>query len=43
MQMPTKDVPVDSLFSLSVDLLSARVLVWIASVGRDAELTPRCE
>jgi hypothetical protein len=31
---------VDSLFFLSIDLLSARVLVWIASVGRDAELTP---
>jgi hypothetical protein len=23
-----------------VDLLSAKVLVWVASVGRDAELTP---
>ena len=33
-------VALDSLFSLSVDLMSARVLVWIASVGRDAELTP---
>ncbi|HJR60888.1 MAG TPA: hypothetical protein VJ813_15870 [Vicinamibacterales bacterium] len=38
--MNTKDPPVDSWFSLSVDLLSARVLVWIASVGRDCELTP---
>ena len=38
--MNTKDQKVDTLFSLSVDLLSARVLVWIASVGRDAELTP---
>lgn len=28
------------MFSLSVDLLSAKVLVWVASVGRDAELTP---
>src|SRR5688572_2209157 len=36
----TKDQPADTLFSLSVDLLSAKVLVWIASVGRDAELTP---
>jgi len=36
----TKDRPVDSLFSLTVDLLSTRVLVWIASFGRDAELTP---
>jgi hypothetical protein len=30
----------DSVWSLSVDLLSAKVLVWVASVGRDAELTP---
>ena len=36
----TPHPPVDSLLSLSVDLLTARVLVWIASVGRDAELTP---
>ena len=38
--MSTQGRPVDSLFSLSVDLLSARVLVWIASIGRDCELTP---
>jgi hypothetical protein len=31
---------VDSLLSLSIDLLSAKVLVWVASVGRDVELTP---
>ncbi len=31
----------DSLLSLNVDLLSAKVLVWMASVGRDAELTPQ--
>ncbi len=30
----------DSIWSLQADLLSARVLVWIARVGRDAELTP---
>jgi hypothetical protein len=30
----------DSLLLLELDLLSARALVWIASVGRDAELTP---
>jgi hypothetical protein len=36
----TNDQPIGKLFSLSVDLLSAKVLVWIASVGRDAELTP---
>jgi hypothetical protein len=29
----------DSAWALSIDLLSARVLVWIASVGKDAELT----
>jgi hypothetical protein len=28
------------LFSLTLDVLSARALVWIASAGRDAELTP---
>jgi hypothetical protein len=36
----TNKAPVDSGWSLSVDLLSAKVLVWVASVGRDAELTP---
>jgi hypothetical protein len=30
----------DSWWALVVDLMSARVLVWVASVGRDAELTP---
>jgi hypothetical protein len=30
----------DSFWFLSADLLSAKVLVWVASVGRDAELTP---
>ena len=30
----------DALWSLSMDLLWTKVLVWIASVGRDAELTP---
>ena len=29
-----------SLFLLSVDLVSAKVLVWFATVGREAELTP---
>lgn len=28
------------MFALAVDLLTARLLVWLASVGRDAELTP---
>jgi hypothetical protein len=36
----TKNQSVDTLFSLSVDVLSAKILVWIASVGRDAALTP---
>jgi hypothetical protein len=31
---------VDSRWSLSLDLLSAKVLVWVAKAGRDAELTP---
>ncbi len=30
----------ESLWSLRADLLSAKVLVWIASVGREGELTP---
>jgi hypothetical protein len=30
----------DSLWSLRFDLLSAKVLVWVASVGRDAVLRP---
>lgn len=30
----------ESLFLLYTDLVSAKVLVWFASVGRDAELTP---
>jgi hypothetical protein len=31
---------VSSHWSLSLDLLSAKALVWLASWGRDAELTP---
>ena len=30
----------ESIWKLRVDLVSARVLIWAASVGRDAELTP---
>ena len=30
----------DSLWSLSIDLVSAKALVWVASVGRQVELTP---
>jgi len=29
----------DSRWSVSLDLLSAKVLVWVAKAGRDAELT----
>lgn len=31
---------VESKWSLLADLLSAKALVWVASVGREAELTP---
>lgn len=30
----------DSLWSLRLDPVSAKVLVWLASVGRDADLRP---
>jgi hypothetical protein len=30
----------DSILTLRADLLSARVLAWVAQVGRDADLTP---
>jgi hypothetical protein len=30
----------DSVWSLRLDLMSARALVWMAIVGRDADLTP---
>jgi hypothetical protein len=36
---PDLVTPADSRVGLVVDVLSAKVLVWIASVGRDAELT----
>ena len=32
-------MPADSLWPLRLDLISAKALVWVASVGRDAELT----
>lgn len=38
--MKTGKQQVDSLWLLWLDLLSARALVWIANVGRDADLTP---
>ena len=34
------DASADSWWALVADLSSAKVLVWVASVGRDAELTP---
>ena len=36
--MPNKQA--ESFWKLLLDLLSARALVWVASVGRDVELTP---
>jgi hypothetical protein len=30
----------ESVWALKIDILSARVLVWVASAGREAELTP---
>ncbi len=38
--MNATTAPADSWLWLSADVLSARVLVWVASVGRNAELTP---
>jgi hypothetical protein len=38
--MKTHNPEVESLLLLSIDLVSAKVLVWFASVGRDSELTP---
>ena len=35
-----KTPPADSAWRLRVDLASAKVLIWAARVGRDAELTP---
>lgn len=37
--MKTRRLP-DSFWSLRFDVLSVKVLVWIASAGKDAELTP---
>jgi hypothetical protein len=33
----------DSLWKLSIDLWSAKVLVWLASAGRDAVLTSEAD
>lgn len=38
--MNATTAPADSWLWLSADVLSARVLVWVVSVGREAELTP---
>ena len=37
--METHRQPTESWWSLTMDLWSARSLVWVASVGREAELT----
>jgi hypothetical protein len=37
--METPAQPAESWWALTIDLWSARSLVWVASVGRDAELT----
>lgn len=37
--METHARPAESWWALTLDLWSARSLVWVASVGRDAELT----
>jgi hypothetical protein len=39
-RMKTSGESGDSWWSLEADVLSARVLVWMASWGREAELTP---
>jgi hypothetical protein len=38
--MKTQNPHVESFWLLSADLVSAKALVWLASVGRDVELTP---
>ena len=38
--MASSNKPVDSLWRLSIDLWSAKTLVWLASAGRNAGLTP---
>jgi hypothetical protein len=32
--------PLESLLRLRIDLATARLLVWVAGTGREAELTP---
>jgi transposase InsO family protein len=39
MKGPKRSDASESRLALTVDLLSAKVLVWVASVGRDADLT----
>lgn len=38
--MATHEARAAEAWLLSLDLLSARLLVWVATAGRDAELTP---
>ena len=37
--MKARDQKGDSISRLRLDLMTAKVLVWMASVGRDADLT----
>ena len=37
--MKTQDKKRDSISGLRLDLITAKALVWVVSVGRDAELT----
>src|ERR1700680_1205540 len=37
--MKAQDEKRDSISGLRLDLMTAKVLVWVASVGRDADLT----
>src|SRR5712671_6766278 len=38
--MKTRDKKNDSNVGLQLDLMTAKMLVWVVSLGRDADLTP---
>jgi hypothetical protein len=38
--MKTRDKENDSIVGLRLDLMTAKMLVWAVSIGRDADLTP---
>ncbi len=40
MKHDDEEPKVDSIWALKADVLSARVLVWLAAASRDVELTP---